>query len=586
MKNLLVSMNSKYIHSSLGAWYLKASAEAMGLEVEIMNCTINDSLERVLAGIYTRRPDILAFSCYIWNIGEVLWLCENIKKLLPDTVIILGGPEVSFDSGEVLLKNPSVSYIIRGEGEETFTGLLRALAEGSDINKLEALCYRTAEGVCESSVYAVISDLDSLPSPYTEQMLKENHGKIIYYEASRGCPFSCAYCLSSTFDGVRYFSMDRVEKELEKIVLSGVRQIKFVDRTFNANKKRAMEILRFIGLKFADRQDLNFHFEIAADLFDDRMLEFIRELPAGLVQFEAGVQSTNTDVIKEVQRKTDTPKVLRIISELGRTQKVHIHADLIAGLPKENLISFAKSFEDLYKTKPHQLQLGFLKLLHGCDIRKKYEKYGYIFKSTPPYEVLCNDVLSYDNITELKTVEEMVERLYNSNRYAKSLGYIVNSYGLGAYTFFRDFGKWFENKGLFDRGISAREMYTLLLEFGENMQSIERRLLEELLIYDFLSSENTGNIPATLRYEADKTFRDRCFAFLRDGSNINLYLSHLKDKSAKEIYKNVYFFSFSYDFITTDSFNKQETVVLFDYTRKEKVSGLYKSIKVNLDNGG
>lgn len=582
MKNLLVSMNSKFIHSSLGAWYLKAACDEKNINVDVMQCTINDSMEHVLANIYRRRPEILAFSCYIWNIGQVLWLCENIKKLLPGLIIILGGPEVSFDSEEIMKKNHELDFIIKGEGEEAFPALLNAIEKKLPKDNITSICYRYGDTTYDTGVFGIVTDLDSIPTPYTHDMLSNNAGKIIYFEASRGCPFNCSYCLSSTFDGVRYFSMERVEKDLNTIVASGAKQVKFVDRTFNANRKRAKEILEYIEEDFGQMKDINFHFEVAADLFDDEILELVKRLPAGLVQFEVGVQTTNEDVLCAVNRKTDTKKVLDTLSTLLGFGNVHVHADLIAGLPKEDIASFEKSFEDLYLRYPHQLQLGFLKLLPGSDIRRECQKYGYIFKSTPPYEVLSNNVLSFDNILELKYIEEMVERLYNSNRYRKSMEYLINVYGEGAYCFYKDFGSFYEEKGFFERGISVREIYVLLLEFGGALKRADKGLLEELLIYDYLSSDNTGNIPRGLKVNIDKAFRDKCFEFLRNPENIEQYLPEMKGISSKEIYKNVYFLPINYNFNLSDGSVKSKSVILFDYTRRDRVTGMYLSFQINI----
>jgi len=574
-------MSSKYIHSSLGVWYLKAAAEEQNIAVEVIACTINDSMEHVLANIYTRRPEILAFSCYIWNIGEVLWLCENIKKLQPEIIIILGGPEVSFDSEDLMKKNPSVDYVIKGEGEEAYPALVNAIEKKHSMDAVTSICYRYGDNITDTGTFGIVPDLDSIPSPYTAEMLTYNTGKIIYYEASRGCPFNCSYCLSSTFDGVRHFSMQRIKKDLGNIVASGAKQVKFVDRTFNANRKRAKEILKYIDAAFGQIEDINFHFEVAADLFDDELLEIVEKLPAGLVQFEVGVQTTNEEALCAVKRKTDTKKVLDTLSTLFGFGNIHVHADLIAGLPEEDLVSFEKSFENLYLRAPHQLQLGFLKLLRGSDIRGQSEKYGYIFKSTPPYEVLSNNLLSFDDILQLKRVEEMVERLYNSNRYRKSVEYLINAYGKGAYGFYRNFGDFYAAKGFFERGISAREIYSLLLEFGEASQLVDRELLEELLVFDYLSSDNTGNIPRTLKINIDKAFRDKCFEFLRNPANIEKYLPHMKGISSKEIYKKVYFLPANYNFKLSKGLVKRESVILFDYTRKDRVTGLYPSFQIN-----
>jgi radical SAM superfamily enzyme YgiQ (UPF0313 family) len=423
MKTIIAALNSKYIHSALAPWYLKEYCGSSFGEIKVMEFTINNNIDQILSGIYSECPDVAAFSCYIWNISLVLKIAHDLKKVSPHTVVVLGGPEVSFDAEELLNQNPFVDYIVEGEGERAFKKLLQ------DICKVNGLNERPGK---KSAVYrdeSLIYELDELPSPFSDEMLNALGDRIAYFESSRGCPFSCSYCLSSTFIGVRYFSMNRVRRELIKLIDRGISQVKFVDRTFNCNKNRAMEIFEFI---IRNGGNTRFHFEAAADLFDEEMIDLLSYAPRGMIQFEIGVQTTCGRALSAVDRRTDLNKVFRNINKLRELKNIHLHLDLIAGLPFEDYSAFKNSFNDVYALEPHQLQLGFLKMLKGSKIRKEKELYLYRFREYPPYEFLSNKYLPYNDVIDIKGVEEVLERYYNSQKFKYSLVYIITYF---AYNF-------------------------------------------------------------------------------------------------------------------------------------------------------
>jgi radical SAM superfamily enzyme YgiQ (UPF0313 family) len=420
MKTLIVAINSKYIHSALSVWYLKASCDNRCGEVSVREFTINQRYGDIFISIYREKADNIAFSCYIWNITQVLDLIKDIKKAEPGTRIILGGPEVSFECEKLMFENPLIDFIIRGEGEDVFNRLLISLekqdtdVKKSDIYNLEkisGLCHRKQGRIIVSEHYNIIEKLDTIKSPYTEEMLSNIKDKAVYFESSRGCPFSCSYCLSSTFKGVRYFSLERVKDELRMLVKMGVKQIKFLDRTFNCDRNRAREIIEFV---LENGNDINFHFEMCADLLDDDLADLLKKAPDGLIQLEIGVQSINTRSLEAVNRKSDIERLFHYVCELKETGNIHIHLDLIAGLPYEDLKSLKNSFNGVFELRPHYLQLGFLKLLRGTSIRDKGDEHGYIYSELPPYEIISNSYISFDEILIFKDIEKVFDMYYNS----------------------------------------------------------------------------------------------------------------------------------------------------------------------------
>lgn len=427
MKVLLAAINAKYIHSNLGIYSLKTYGEKMlkewGLaeqvEISLAEYTINHQMEQILQDIYKRKPDVIGFSCYIWNISYVKMILADIKKVLPNVKIWAGGPEVSYHGEAFLKEEPAVDLVMMGEGEITFAHFLKALLEGEELKQVPGLMLRNDDGTFTDTGFRQVMDMSQFPFPYAFMDMKELEHRIIYYESSRGCPFSCAYCLSSIDKKLRFRSLDLVLPELEWFLQAKVPQVKFVDRTFNCKKSHAMAIWQYI--RDHDNGITNFHFEIAADLLDKDELDLLSTMRPGLVQLEIGVQSTNEKTLEAIRRKTDIGEIRQITAAINSWHNIHQHLDLIAGLPWEDIESFKKSFNDVYKMEPEQLQLGFLKILKGSYMEELIPDCDLLYSAAPPYEVLQTKWLSYGDVLELKDIEEMTEVHYNSRQFTCTL---------------------------------------------------------------------------------------------------------------------------------------------------------------------
>ncbi|MGF7186748.1 radical SAM superfamily enzyme YgiQ (UPF0313 family) [Desulfitispora alkaliphila] len=494
MKTLLVALNSSFIHSSLAVRYLSSYCKSE-FEIEILEATVNAHQEDLLGKIYLQKADLVAFSCYIWNIELVLKIAQDLKKVAPATKILLGGPEVSFDGEETLAQHEYIDYIITGEGEKSFYTLLHALKKGENYHRLMqvgGLVWRNKGRILSNPVGEAL-ELSSLSAPYYGD-LKYLENKIVYFEASRGCPFNCSYCLSSATTGVRFFSMEKVKEQLGLLIAARVKQVKFVDRTFNANKEFAMEVWRF--LVDNAEGDINFHFEISADLLDQESIEFLKGIPKGLFQFEIGVQSTNKDTLGEINRGVKFDKLTESVKRLREQRNIHLHLDLIAGLPEENYESFAQSFNDVIALKPDMLQQGFLKMLKGSAIRENAKEYSYKFKQYPPYEVLSNRDMSYEELLNLHRIEEVLVKYYNSRLFEYSLEHLMfyREYWDSPFEFFQGLAQYWLDKGHFDRGIKQGNLYEILLAYCE-ANNIKDMGFKELLKLDFLLSQRVKQLP-------------------------------------------------------------------------------------------
>lgn len=581
MKTLIIAVNSKFIHSSLAVHYLKSVCGDDAGEIKVLEYTINDQKDNVLSSIYSENADIVAFSCYIWNYEYIKDIIADLKSLKPQIKIILGGPEVSYNPVEIMDEIHDVDYIIAGEGEEAFPLLLKHIFLGKNENGLEnikGLAFRKEGDVFYDNAYNLIHDLQSIPSPYSDEMLNSiGPNRILYYESSRGCPFSCSYCISSTFDGVRYFNIDRVKSDILKFIERNVKQVKFVDRTFNCNKKRANEILEFV---IENAGDTNFHFEVAGDLFDENTLNILKKAPKGLIQFEIGIQTVNLKALDAISRKTDLEKLFYNIKKLMDFKNIHIHVDLIAGLPMEGYDSFKNSFNKVFALKAHQLQLGFLKLLKGSRIRNEADIYQYVYKKKAPYEILSNMFLKYDEIIKLKEIEELVERYYNSGKFQRTLEYLIKSTGKTPFEFFDHLSLYWKENGLYERSISGRELYTILVNYLSSTESIDMLQVNELLRFDFLSTDSSNNLPKEinrLRYINN----DRIFAFLKKDENIKNYLSHFEGMLPKNIFKHIHIEHFLFD-MTDNALPPAEIAILFDYSNRDKVTGVFSYHKISI----
>ncbi len=575
MKTLIVAINSKFIHSSLAVHYLKSVCDGQSGDVKVLEYTINDQKNQVLASIYSENAQVVAFSCYIWNYEYIKDIVTDLKALMPQIKIILGGPEVSYSPAEAMNEIDGVDYIIAGEGEEVLPLLLKNIyhaKKNEEFTDIKGLAFRKYGKVFFDNSYNLVSDLDSIPSPYSDEMINNlGPNRILYYESSRGCPFSCSYCISSTFEGVRYFNMDRVRGDILKFVDRKVRQVKFVDRTFNCNNKRAYEVLEFV---IQNAGDTNFHFEVAGDLFDEKMLNLLKNAPKGLIQFEIGIQTVNLQSLESISRKTNLNKLFDNVKKLIDLGNIHIHVDLIAGLPMEDYDSFKNSFNSVYKLRPHQLQLGFLKLLKGSRIRNEAGAFQYVYKKRAPYEILSSVFLSYDEIIRLKEIEELVERYYNSGKFQRTLEYLMNESIKTPFEFFANLSSYWKANGLYDRSISSRELYTILINYLRETASVDIHKANELMKFDFLSTESTNNLPKEISRCCSGINNDRIFAFLKNEENIKKYLPHLEGMLPKNIFKHIHVELFLYD-ITKKELSPDKTAILYDYNLRDKVTNLF-----------
>ncbi|KSV57893.1 B12-binding domain-containing radical SAM protein [Acetivibrio ethanolgignens] len=498
MKVLLTAVNAKYIHSNLAVYSLCSYAANQGESVEYAEYTINHQEEDILAGIYKKKPEIIAFSCYIWNIAIIDRVAAELKKVLPECEIWYGGPEVSYNPLEQLDKKPFLSGVMVGEGEETLTELLKVWKQGGSLEAVKGIAFRrTLENSITEPFFTGVRKplpLDEIPFPY--KSLKNLENRIVYYESSRGCPYSCSYCLSSVEKGIRLRSLSLVKEELSFFIGNRVPQVKFIDRTFNCNHAHAMAIWQFIKEK--DKGVTNFHFEISADLLKEEEITFLNTLRPGLVQLEIGVQSIHGETIQAINRVMDLDKLAFAVQGVKKGKNIHQHLDLIAGLPYEDIKTFQKSFDFVYRLKPEQLQLGFLKVLKGARMEKEAKEYGLIYQSRPPFEVLQTKWLSYDDVLTLKQIEEMVEIYYNSGQFEASLGFLEHYYP-SPYSFFGELGAYYEEKGLYQVNHKRVARYEILLDFIREKKPELSGTMAELLTYDLYIRENLKSRPAFMK---------------------------------------------------------------------------------------
>ena len=491
MKILLAACNAKYIHSNLAVYNLRAYAEDYRKNIILKEYTINQQKDEILRDIYLEKPDVICFSCYIWNISFVKEIAEDLKKILPDSIFWAGGPEVSFDAEDFLKKNPGFFGVMVGEGEETFRELCRFYVDKKgSLEEIPGIAFGCGEKIRHNG-WREIMDLSNVPFAYED--MEDFRNKIVYYESSRGCPFSCSYCLSSVDKKLRFRNLDLVKKELQFFIDRKVPQVKFVDRTFNCKHSHAMEIWKYI-LEH-DNGITNFHFEISADLLKEEELSLMEKMRPGLIQLEIGVQSTNPETIKAIRRTMDFKKLSEIVDRIHCFENIHQHLDLIAGLPYENYESFQNSFNQVYALKPEQLQLGFLKVLKGSLMKEMAEEYGIIHKEKEPYEVLSTKWLSYGEILKLKTVESMVEVYYNSGQFQNILNY-MESFFEDAFSLYEELGKFYEEKGYHSISHSRMRRYEILLEFLEQRQEISREKAVDAMLLDLYLRENLKSRPS------------------------------------------------------------------------------------------
>ena len=589
MKVLLAAINAKYIHSNLGIYSLKTYGEKMlkewGLaeqaEISLAEYTINHQMEQILQDIYKRKPDVIGFSCYIWNISYVKMILADIKKVLPDVKIWAGGPEVSYHGEAFLKEEPAVDLVMMGEGEITFAHFLKALLEGEDLKQVPGLMVRNADGTFTNTGFRQVMDMSQIPFPYAFMDMKELEHRIIYYESSRGCPFSCAYCLSSIDKKLRFRSLDLVLPELEWFLQAKVPQVKFVDRTFNCKKSYAMAIWQYI--RDHDNGVTNFHFEIAADLLDKDELDLLSTMRPGLVQLEIGVQSTNEKTLEAIRRKTDIEEIREITETINSWHNIHQHLDLIAGLPWEDLESFKKSFNDVYEMDPEQLQLGFLKVLKGSYMEELIPDCDLLYSAAPPYEVLCTKWLSYGDVLELKDIEEMTEVHYNSRQFTCTLKELEKEFDT-PYEMFSFMAGYYNKNHLFGISHSRIARYEILWKIiqerlekngkcetqamAENVNISEKlELYRDLLMTDLYLRENVKSRPTFARDLSSS--KDFVREFFQKEEKTPEHLSGYEGYDSRQMAKMAHLEPL-----------RDGTYLLFDYKKRDPLSYNARTVRV------
>lgn len=538
-----MTLNAKYIHSSLALRYLKTVTTDIA-ECSIREYSINTPVLDILSDLFSNRPHLIGMACYIWNIEEILKLADLIKKVLPESKIVLGGPEVSYDADDVMIKAPCIDYVILGEGEVTLRKLIQCIEDSADPVEIQGLAWRNGLDIIVNGGPQVVPDLNKLPFPYYDEDINELNGKIIYYETSRGCPFACRYCLSSTTHGVRFFGTERVIDELNYLISKNVRQIKFVDRTYNINKNHFLPIMRFLA---SQECDTNFHFEITAELLDDDVFALLRNVPPGRFQFEIGVQSTNPQTLEHSGRKSCWSKLAEQVRRLREIDGIHLHLDLIAGLPYESFERFGISFNDVFQLKPHNLQIGFLKLLKGSEMRLRSKEYEMQAMSMPPYEVLSTHVLSYPQMRRLKILESVFEYYYNSQRFSATLQWLVDKVEQDAFFLFDRLANYWEQNKLQLVAHSHKSLYRYLFEFCRENYS-EQKIFRELFKYDCLCFDRGRLKPDYLPWN-DKVYNQEISSFWHDSERVCKYIPNYKFKNWRQIQSQFHIEIFSFDIL-------------------------------------
>lgn len=562
MKVLLTAINAKYIHSNLGVYCLKAYAErelkkrGFSAEIRICEYTINNQMEKILGDLYRKKPDMVAFSCYIWNISYVKSLVKDLKKVLPKVQIWLGGPEVSYDAEKILTELPQAAGVMVGEGEETFQELLAGFLAGkAELSRIPGLIYRDPAEVIHRTGLRPVMDLNQVPFVYED--LKQFKNRILYYESSRGCPFSCSYCLSSIDKTVRFRDLDLVKKELDFFLENQVPQVKFVDRTFNCKKSHSMAIWQYI--LDHDNGITNFHFEIAADLLGEEELALLERMRPGLIQLEIGVQTVNPAAIAEIRRTMNLQKVREVTDRINRGHNIHQHLDLIAGLPYEDLASFQESFNQVYRMEPEQLQLGFLKVLKGSYMEEQKEAYELRFTGEAPYEVLSTKWISYDDILQLKRIEEMVEIHYNSGQFRGAIKALEQEFSQ-PFDLYLALAGWYESRGAADVSQSRLARFEMMYEFGKTLLP-DKRLedFRDTLTIDLYLRENAKSRPAFARDLSAFKLAVRDF-FIREAAE-RRYLPGYEAYDSRQLAK-----------MTHIEILEDGTGILFDYQHRDPLT--------------
>ncbi len=573
---LLVALNAKYIHSNPAVYSLRAYAgEGLQEHVEVAEYTINHSLTDILADIYKRKPGAIGFSCYVWNIDMILELVTELYKLLPRLPIWLGGPEVTYDAPRLLENHPMLTGIMVGEGEATFRELLEYYVNPGkeELTQIEGLCLPHGY-----TGFRELTDMSTLPFLYENPEQFQN--RIIYYESGRGCPFRCSYCLSSIDKKVRFRDIAIVKRELQYFLDNKVKQVKFVDRTFNCNHEHATEIWQYI-LEH-DNGVTNFHFEISADILTEEEIALLRRMRPGLAQLEIGVQSTNPETLQEIHRNMDVDKLEKIVAAIHEGKNVHQHLDLIVGLPHEDYESFGRSFDRVYAMKPEQLQLGFLKVLKGSEMCERVEEYGICYRDKAPYEVLYTKWLSFEDILQLKQIEEMVELYYNSNQFVYTLRFMEQGFD-SPFAMYEALASFYRRKGYFVNVPARSYRYQMLLEFVREFDPEYEAIYRELLTYDMYLREKLKSRPEFA--EDLQEYKEQFRSFYRQEEERRVYLPEYVGYDSKQLARMTHLEAFSYpvwEMPPRKKIKRADTpiLVLFDYRERNPLTGEARNIKL------
>lgn len=569
MKVVLTAINAKYIHSNLAVHYLKSYSKEYEEQIEIAEYTINHHVEDVIGNLYRKNPDFVGFSCYIWNINMVYEVAKELRKVLPHTKIWLGGPEVSYDAIEVLEGHSYIDGVMVGEGEETFRELMAYyIDQQGRLENISGIAYQAEGSIAVTSPRA---QMNMSEAPFVYQDMEAFKNKIIYYESSRGCPYSCSYCLSSIDKRVRLRDVEMVKKELQFFLDNKVPQVKFVDRTFNCHPTHTLEIWKYIHEH--DNGITNFHMEVSADILREEEFEILNQMRPGLVQLEIGVQSTNPATIEAIRRKMDLTKLKRAVERVKSGKNVHQHLDLIIGLPYEDYETFQTSFNEVYAMEPDQLQIGFLKVLKGSYMHECVEKYGIVYKDAAPYEVLYTKWISYGEVLRLKAVEEMVEVYYNSGQFPNTMKYLVKFFAT-PFAMYEAIADYYEANGLFERSHSRAQRYEILYTFCKETIGRELEVIAQLLTYDSCLREKMKNRP-DFALEAQEEYQDIVEKLQEASEAGELGVEGMQGVSVRRLLKLMHFEQFTIDLEKTVATKEpvyEKQVVLFDYKQRNPLN--------------
>ncbi|MBO1514446.1 B12-binding domain-containing radical SAM protein [Metabacillus bambusae] len=584
MKTVLSTLNAKYIHTSLSIRYLKAYA-APEYDIELAEYTIKDPSMNIVTDLYSKKPEILGFSCYIWNIEETIKVIKMMKKINPSLIIVLGGPEVTYDTREWMETIPEVDFIMIGEGEQSFKQLLDELHGEQNFANVSGIAYREKDSVQIKPQRNKV-DLKELPSPYRfEEDLPHLAKRVTYIETSRGCPFSCQFCLSSIEVGVRYFDREKVKDDIRFLMNHGAKTIKFVDRTFNISRSYAMEMFQF--LIDEHKPGTVFQFEITADIMRPEVIQFLNDnAPKGLFRFEIGVQSTNDATNELVMRRQNFNKLTRTVTMVKEGQKIDQHLDLIAGLPEEDYNSFKKTFNDVFELRPEELQLGFLKMLRGTGLRLRAADHGYVFMDHSPYEILKNNVLSFEDMIKIKQVEDVLEKYWNDHRMDETIEYLVSTVFASPFDFFQGFGTFWDEKGWTRIGHQLEDLYKHLFDFLESAKKEELHIVSGFMKYDYLRNQKYKPRKPWWNDALAKHERSTIYHAILDNPLILGEEFASKQLSEKDLFKHTVLETLPFNvnhYLKTGKIVEEDSLILVHYDPIQAKTTVYSTALTELD---